>query len=67
VGGAAGLGGASALGALLRAAVPGLPLYPPTAYVVAALLVAFGTGLAAGVAPAHRAASLDPIVALRTE
>jgi len=67
VGGIAGLLGASGLGALLRAAVPGLPLYPPVVYVVAALLVAFATGLAAGVMPAHRAASLDPIDALRAE
>jgi putative ABC transport system permease protein len=67
VGGLAGLAGAFALGALLRAAVPGLPLYPPMPYVVAALAVAFSTGLAAGVAPAHRAASLEPIEALRAE
>jgi putative ABC transport system permease protein len=67
VGGAAGLAGASALGSLLRAAVPGLPLYPPAVYVAAAVAVAFTTGLAAGVAPAHRAATLDPIDALRTE
>jgi len=67
VGGVAGLTGALGLGALLRAAVPGLPLYPPVVYVVAALIVAFATGLAAGVAPANRAASLDPIRALRAE
>jgi len=67
VGGLAGLAGASAIGAVLRAAVPGLPLYPPATYVVAALVVAFGTGLAAGVLPANRAASLDPIEALRAE
>jgi putative ABC transport system permease protein len=67
VGGLAGLAGASALGALLRAAVPGLPLYPPLPYVVAAFFVAFATGLGAGVLPAHRAASLDPIEALRAE
>jgi putative ABC transport system permease protein len=67
VGGLVGLGGALALGALLRAAVPGLPLYPPTLYVVVAFAVALVTGLAAGVAPAHRAAALDPLTALRAE
>jgi putative ABC transport system permease protein len=66
-GGAAGLAGALGLGAILRAAVPGLPLYPPATYVAAALVVAFGTGLAAGVAPAQRAAALEPIDALRAE
>lgn len=67
VGGLAGLGGALGLGALLRAAVPGLPLYPPAAYVAAAFVVALATGVAAGVAPANRAASLDPLTALRAE
>jgi len=67
VGGGVGLVGALALGSLLRAAVPGLPLYPPVVYVVASIVVAFATGLAAGVAPANRAASLDPIEALRAE
>jgi putative ABC transport system permease protein len=67
VGGLAGLAGALGLGALLRAAVPGLPLYPPFAYVVAAFAVAFLTGLAAGVSPAARAAALDPLEALRAE
>ena len=67
VGGLAGLAGAAALGVLLRAAVPGLPLYPPALYVGAAVGVAFLTGLAAGVLPAQRAAALDPIEALRHE
>jgi len=67
VGGAAGLAGAFGVGALLRAAVPGLPLYPPMVYVAAALAVSFSTGLAAGVAPAHRASALDPVEALRAE
>jgi putative ABC transport system permease protein len=67
VGGLAGLAFALTLGGILRAAVPGLPLYPPALYVGAAVGVAFLTGLAAGVLPAQRAASLDPIEALRAE
>ena len=65
-----GLGGL-ALGALvqllLRLAVPGLPLATPPGAVVAALLMTLGVGAAAGVLPARRAASLDPIEALRAE
>jgi putative ABC transport system permease protein len=67
VGGLAGLAGALTLGGILRAAVPGLPLYPPALYVGTAVGIAFLTGLAAGVLPAQRAASLDPIEALRAE
>jgi putative ABC transport system permease protein len=69
----AGLGGLIGLGlglgtaVLLRLAVPGLPVHTPTAYVVAALAVSTATGLLSGVAPARRAASLDPVEALRAE
>ncbi|HSB60468.1 MAG TPA: ABC transporter permease [Vicinamibacteria bacterium] len=67
VGGAAGvllgLGGA----ALLRLAVPGLPVETPLVFVLAALAVSLLTGLLAGVLPARRAALLDPIQALRAE
>ena len=67
VGGAAGvllgLGGA----ALLRLAVPGLPVETPLGFVLAALAVSLLTGLLAGVLPARRAALLDPIQALRAE
>jgi ABC-type antimicrobial peptide transport system permease subunit len=39
----------------------------PLAYAVAALAVSLATGLVSGVAPAGRAAALDPIEALRAE
>jgi putative ABC transport system permease protein len=58
-----GLGGAW----LLASFVPGLETYTPPTIVVTALLMALGVGLAAGVAPAMRAAKLDPVEALRGE
>jgi putative ABC transport system permease protein len=58
-----GLGG----GALIRLAVPGLPIETPMRFVLAGLATSFLTGIVAGVAPARRAASLDPIEALRAE
>jgi putative ABC transport system permease protein len=59
----AGVGGASVLHAL----IPGLETFTPPGMVVAALATALGVGLAAGVAPAMRAARLDPVEALRGE
>lgn len=58
-----GLGGAWLLGRF----VPGLEAYTPPGVVLAALLMAIGVGLAAGVAPALRAARMDPVEALRGE
>ncbi len=66
-GGGAGLGSGLALCALLRATVPGLPVHTPLPYAAAALAVALATGLLSGVIPAHRAAGLDPVEALRAE
>jgi len=67
IGGIAGL----VLGAggawLLGVAVPALPTHTPWSYVIAAELVAAAIGLAAGVAPAYKAANMDPVEALRTE
>ncbi len=69
----AGLGGVAGvviglgLGAALRVAVPGLPVETPLRFVVAGLAVSVATGLVSGVAPARRAALLDPIEALRAE
>jgi putative ABC transport system permease protein len=58
-----GMGGAW----LLQAIVPGLSVYVPLWIVLAALAMALGVGLAAGVAPARKAADLDPVEALRAE
>ncbi len=60
---AAGLG----LATVLRHAVPGLPVETPFRFVVAALVVSLTVGLLSGVLPARRAASLDPVEALRAE
>ncbi|MBI5838433.1 MAG: ABC transporter permease [Candidatus Eisenbacteria bacterium] len=59
----AGIGGS----ALLSGVVPGLEAYTPPWIVAAALVVALTVGLAAGVAPALRAARMDPVEALRAE
>jgi putative ABC transport system permease protein len=66
-GGLAGVGFAFALGAVLRSAVPGLPLATPPAAVAAALAMSMAVGFASGVLPARRAAALDPVDALRAE
>jgi len=67
IGGLAGLiigaGGAWFLGVV----VPALPTHTPWSYVVLAEILAAFIGLLAGVLPAHRAANLDPIEALRAE
>ena len=67
VGGAGGLAASLAACALLRRALPGLPVHTPLSFALAALAVALATGLVSGVVPAHRAAALDPIEALRAE
>ncbi len=66
-GGALGIVAGLGLGGLLRLAVPGLPVETPVRFVLAGLAVSVATGLLAGVAPARRAAALDPIEALRAE
>ena len=54
-------------GWMLRLAIPALPLKTKPEFVLAALAVSLAVGLIAGVLPARRAASLDPVEALRAE
>jgi putative ABC transport system permease protein len=47
--------------------VPALPVRTPIEYVFLALAVSLGVGLASGLLPARRAASVDPVTALTAE
>lgn len=67
IGGVLGVTISFAIAVLLRTLVPGLPIFTPGNYVILALAVSGITGLISGVLPANRAASLDPIEALRAE
>jgi putative ABC transport system permease protein len=58
-----GIGGAQ----LLHAYVPDLPVQTPPEFVMLAMAVSLLVGLASGLLPARRAASLDPVVALAAE
>jgi putative ABC transport system permease protein len=66
-GGAFGVFAGMGIAALLRLAIPGLPVHTPLLFVVLAVAMSTATGLISGVLPARRAARLDPIEALRTE
>jgi putative ABC transport system permease protein len=66
-GGLLGLAAGLGIASLLRALVPGLPIHAPIHYLVAALVMSFVTGVLSGIAPARRAASLEPVDALRSE
>lgn len=66
-GGVAGIAVAVSLGALVRLALPAVPFSTPPEYAAAALATAVAVGLLAGVAPARRAAALDPVENLRAE
>jgi len=66
-GGVVGLAAGIGVGRLAAALLPGLPFRTPPLFVVLALAVSLAVGLISGVMPARRAASLDPIEALRAE
>ena len=67
LGGAFGVLAGMGIAALLRFAIPGLPVHTPLIFVVLAVAMSTVTGLLSGVLPARRAAGLDPIEALRVE
>ncbi len=67
VGGIWGISMGLGIAAIIRFAVPGLPVFTPKEYLFFALAVSTVTGLLAGILPANRAATLDPIEALRAE
>ncbi|MFB3909488.1 MAG: ABC transporter permease [Candidatus Eisenbacteria bacterium] len=66
-GGILGLAAGIGLARLIHAAIPALPVRTPLLYVLLALGVSFVVGLASGILPARRAASLDPVEALAAE
>ncbi|MGD8441398.1 MAG: ABC transporter permease, partial [Holophagae bacterium] len=66
-GGLLGLTAGFAITGLMRAAIRGLPMSTPIEAVIAALVMSLLVGVVSGVAPARRAADLDPIDALRAE
>ena len=54
-------------GSAIRWLIPSLPFQTRPLFVAMALVVSVAVGLASGAVPARRAASLDPLEALRAE
>lgn len=67
VGGITGVGTALAIGGVVRLLVTGFSAVPPVWAVVSGLISSLAVGIVAGYWPAQRAASLDPVEALRYE
>ncbi|HXU93855.1 MAG TPA: ABC transporter permease [Gallionella sp.] len=67
LGGLAGLALGAGIAQALHLIFPALPVHTPWLFAVLAELTAISIGLAAGVAPAMRAARLDPVEALHAE
>jgi putative ABC transport system permease protein len=67
VGGAGGLLLGASIARLVTLIVPALPVSTPWWFAVLAEAVATAVGLVAGVYPAHRAAQMQPVDALRSE
>ena len=67
VGGIAGLVAGLGIVSLIHVIVPAMPAHVAPVYVVLAETIAVIIGLIAGVLPAHRAAALESLEALRTE
>jgi putative ABC transport system permease protein len=51
----------------LRAFLPSLPVEIPVSFLFVAIAMSVLTGVASGVAPARRAAALEPVEALHTD
>jgi putative ABC transport system permease protein len=67
LGGVLGLATGMGLAQALHLYVPALPVKTPAEFVLLALAVSFLVGIASGLLPARRAATLDPVVALSAE
>jgi putative ABC transport system permease protein len=67
VGGAIGATAGVAMALALRAFFPSLPVEIPIDFLFAAIAMSVVTGIASGVAPARRAAALEPVEALHTD
>jgi putative ABC transport system permease protein len=67
LGGALGAAAGVSMALLLRSVIPALPIQISPGYLLAAVAVSLITGVASGVAPARRAADLEPVEALRAE